>query len=136
MNKFTFIAAFFLLGAGLMPLLGLWNILHFFRLRRSGVVEKRPARVSIIPGRQGARQVSLVVELADAFGEVIELRSRTTCKDWVVYDGEEITVVYDPQRPLGGWIEHDLRNRLKLVGFLTPLFFAIGGALVLIGAWA
>jgi hypothetical protein len=133
MTKFHFIGMIFLAFAGLMSSLGLWNLLSFFLLRRRGTVERRPARVQIARGQQGSRQVRLVVELEDPFGETVDLYARTTNKDWISLDGEPVVVVYDPQQPLRGWIALDLRNRLKLVAVVTPLFLVIGGGLVLIG---
>lgn len=91
------------------------------------------AHAAISRGSDSGRQVRLQVELQDEFGETVMLESRTTNKDWVVYEGEPVTVIYDPANPLGGWIEHDFKNRLRLVVILTPLFQAIGGVLMAIG---
>ncbi len=136
MNKFFFIGGFFLVGAFFIPLLDLWSVAQYFLLARRGTVERRRTRTAVSSGRQGARQVRLVVELPDPFGGTVELRSRTTCKDWVAYDGEDVDVVYDPQAPERGWIKLDLLNRIKMSVFLLPLFLAIAGVLFLIGFYA
>lgn len=133
MNKFYFIGAFFLVGGVLMPLLALWNVISFYSLKRRGRVEQRVAHAAISRSSEDGRQVRLQVELQDELGETWLLASRTTHKDWVVYEGEPVTVIYDPANPLGGWIEHDFKNRLKRVWSLTLLFLAIAGVLGLIG---
>ncbi|MFH1469125.1 MAG: DUF3592 domain-containing protein [Pseudomonadota bacterium] len=133
MNKFYFIGGLFLAFGGLLPLVALWNLASFFSLKHRGRVEQRVAHAAISRGSDSGRQVRLQVELQDELGETVMLESRTTNKDWVVYEGEPVTVIYDPGNPLGGWIEHDFRNRLRLVVILTPLFLAIGGVVMAIG---
>ncbi len=133
MTKFHFIGGIFLLVSAILPLVSLASWRSYVRAKRQGRTEQHPAQVRISRSSEQARQVHLYVELEDSFGDPVELCSRSTNKDWVSYEGSPITVHYDPDDPLQGWIELDFRRRQKVVLIITPLLLAIGAGVILLG---